>query len=723
MKKINCLLLLLFLFQLNTIAQNKITRCATDEEFHQQEMMQPKIKAGRQAMLKKMKLWLQQNRNTLLTKTDSIFIPLVVHVLWNKPEENISDSQILSQIEVLNNDFNSMNADTVNTPAYFKERRGKTHFYFRLAKQDPGGMPTTGINRRYTFVNHGFGLGTQINYTDEGGQDPWDARYYINIYVCRLARSTNTFAVTYFPGGGLLRDGIICDYRYFGTVGITTPPYDKGRTITHEMGHYFNLDHIWGPTDKTALADCTDDDHVWDTPTQLIAHEGCPRFPKISCVPDTSDMFMNYMDYTNDACMNMFTRGQAERMTASFYVMTPYLKNSKALQPPVITSNDAGIRKIISPADNSYTCNDKIFPRVVIINYGSKKLKSVTIEYYFEGSSKKYNAVFGDINIPAYSTDTVRLTGITVEGKGSIKFMASATSPNGKTDENKTNDNASVFINRNSVDAQTLPFKENFSAGKFPPKGWSIINTDNRFTWTTTTGSLLSGYSPSVMMDNIEYLSVGRTDDLVTPPLDFSGISKPVLLFDHAFAVFKPGIPYSDSLKVMISKDCGNSWETVFYKGGYELSTATNDRFAYFSPDSISQWRTNTIDLSAFANEPNVLVSFENISGKDNIIYLDNINVKAADRTRPLPVAKHTSDCSKVKIVSAGTAKSFYVEGFNFNEKVTVKCINAFGETTWTGQLYGGNIFYLPQSLTHGMYCLRFSTKEKKCTVKIQLIK
>lgn len=722
MKTVKIFLSVVFVFLLIINSSAQVRRCATYTEKAKEELIHPEYKAQRSLLQKnadqRMKLNKQLNING-----DSIFIPVVVHVLWNKPKENISDEQILSQIKVLNEDFNSANADTVKTPAYYKALRGKTNFYFRLAKQTPDGLPTSGINRVYTYVDSGFGLDGRINFTKFGGQDPWDPRYYVNIYVCVLYESSNTFAVTYFPGGSLRRDGIICDYRFFGTVGITTPPYDKGRTVTHEMGHYFNLDHTWGPTDLTSLPDCTDDDHVEDTAPQSVANYGCPKFPQISCISNLSDAYMSYMDYTNDACMNLFTKGQAERMVASYYIMTPYLKYSKALMEPVITKNDAGIKEIIKPFENGYTCRKQVKPKVVLRNFGTEVLHTVNIRYTLDGAAW-ISQQLEQLELAAYAMDTLELNAVDINASGSIMFKAGTVRPNGHMDENNSNNEASVTFNHTDGNGRALPLTENFYSVKFPPQGWSVINPDGLFKWTPTTGSLLSGYAPSVMMDNIEFPKHGSTDELITPSLDLSNSKKPALTFSHAFALYKFGKSKSDSLKVLVSTDCGDNWSTIFYKGGRDLSTATNGRYGYFSPDSATHWKKNVLDLSAYVGQPNVLISFQNIAGRENLLYLDNISVKemkeeSTSQVVAAEIKNVNAGCNNVTIIPNPVASRFSISGTDANILTSVVCTDAYGKTVWHINNVNRNYVELPASLKNGIYFLQVISADKICSQKI----
>jgi hypothetical protein len=240
-----------------------------------------------------------------------VTIPVVVHVVYYNATQNISDARILSQIQVLNDDFRRLNADAANTPSVFQGISADCEVNFCLATQDPSGNATTGIERRQTTVN-GFSTNDNVKFYNNGGLNIWDRDKYLNLWVCNLSGGLLGYAQ--FPGGPASTDGVVCDYAYFGTTGAT-PPFDKGRTATHEVGHWLNCYHIWGD-DGTS---CNGTDQASDTPNQADEHYGCPTFPQVSCSNGPNgDMFMNYMDYTDDACMNAFTTGQKNRMQALF---------------------------------------------------------------------------------------------------------------------------------------------------------------------------------------------------------------------------------------------------------------------------------------------------------------------------------------------------------------------------------------------------------------------
>ena len=242
----------------------------------------------------------------------TVTIPVVVHVVYNNATENISDAQILSQIDVLNDDFRRNNADAVFTAAGFLGVAADTEIEFCLASVDPSGNPTTGITRTST-TKTSFSTDDKVKQTSQGGIDAWDRDSYLNLWVCDLSGGLLGYAQ--FPGGAASTDGVVCDYQYFGTIGTATAPFDLGRTATHEVGHWLNLRHIWGD-DGTS---CAGSDLVADTPNQADETYGCPSTTRISCSNGPNgDMYQNYMDYTDDACMNILTSGQKTRMQALF---------------------------------------------------------------------------------------------------------------------------------------------------------------------------------------------------------------------------------------------------------------------------------------------------------------------------------------------------------------------------------------------------------------------
>ena len=248
--------------------------------------------------------------NPALQTRAVVTIPVVVHVVYKTAAENVSDAQIQSQIDILNADFRKLNADVTKVPAAFQSLVADCEIQFCLAKRTPTGAPTTGIERKAT-TKRSFSYSTNgVKSVASGGLAAWDATQYLNLWVCTLSNSTLGYAQ--FPGGALATDGVVILNRAFGSTGTAAAPFNKGRTATHEVGHWLNLRHIWGD-DSGA---CTGSDQVADTPNQGAENYGCPAATKASC-SNGGDMHMNYMDYTDDACMYMFSAGQKARMQAN----------------------------------------------------------------------------------------------------------------------------------------------------------------------------------------------------------------------------------------------------------------------------------------------------------------------------------------------------------------------------------------------------------------------
>ncbi|WP_230413103.1 zinc metalloprotease [Paraburkholderia antibiotica] len=245
-----------------------------------------------------------------VSRTGVTQIPVVVHVVYNTDAQNISDAQIHSQIDVLNRDYRKKNADAGSVPAAFQPLAADCRIEFALASTDPGGAATNGITRTKTSST-GFTDDDKVKAASTGGADAWPATKYLNLWVCPLDGGLLGYAQ--FPGGPAATDGVVILYTAFGTLGAAAAPFDLGRTASHEIGHWLNLRHIWGDDGNG----CNGSDFVDDTPNQAGPNFGKPAFPHVTCSNGPNgDMFMNYMDYVDDAAMFMFTADQVQRMQA-----------------------------------------------------------------------------------------------------------------------------------------------------------------------------------------------------------------------------------------------------------------------------------------------------------------------------------------------------------------------------------------------------------------------
>lgn len=587
----------------------KLIRCYSTEKMLESMAADPALIERRAAVNHKNDKYLARNeaeRDGILRAGNVITIPVVVHVVWRTSAGNITDARIMEQINRLNVDFRRQNTDAPQTPLEFQSVASDTEIQFCLATRDPQNNPTTGIVRVQTTLSN-IGSGNNY-YSATNGSPAWNTSQYLNIWVCEIGGGILGYA--YLPGSApATYDGVVIDYRYFGTTGAT-PPYNLGRTATHEVGHWLNLEHIWGDSPG-----CSPDDGVSDTPLQGSEYGGCPSHPQNSC--GSNDMFMNYMDYVNDACMNVYTAGQRNRMRTAIQNSRPGLLTSQGC---VSSSDDAGISQIIAP--NGTYCSGTIVPQVVIRNNGGNTLTSATINYRVDGGATSTQSWSG--NLTTNQSQTVTLPSITASN-GSHTFEAWTSSPNGQTDGDPTNDSQTANFTVSSG-GQALPFMEGFESAGFPYAGWTLNNPDGNVTWARTTTAAKTGVA-SMFMDNWDYTANGQVDEITLPALNCNtGSSSTVTMtFDLAYSLYSAS-GYSDTLRVQVSTDCGQTWTTVYNKAGNQLSTTGATTSVEFIPTA-AQWRNESIDLSAYNTAGNLLVKFRHTTDYENNLYVDNINI------------------------------------------------------------------------------------------------
>ena len=283
--------------QATDLATNAITKrsCAS------QEVLEAQLKADPTLAIRmnQIEAFTQNSMTNGRLVNGKVEIPVIVNVLYKTAAENISDAQIQTQINVLNQDFNATNPDFSSVPTLFSGVAANIGITFVLEK----------INRKAT-TKTSWGTRDAMKKTKQGGLDPTSPTTKLNLWACTIGGGILGYAQ--FPGGSTATDGVVIDSKYFGLSGTASYPYNLGRTATHEVGHWMNLRHIWG--DATCGSDL-----VNDTPTHNTANYGVPTYPHLStCTGTPVEMTMNYMDYTDDRGMYMFSNGQKTRMAAIF---------------------------------------------------------------------------------------------------------------------------------------------------------------------------------------------------------------------------------------------------------------------------------------------------------------------------------------------------------------------------------------------------------------------
>ncbi|MEL6670896.1 MAG: PKD domain-containing protein [Bacteroidota bacterium] len=547
----------------------------------------------------------QKSRSTnRINPNEILTIPVVVHVIYSNALENISDDQVRSQIRVLNEDYRRQNADARLTPAQFQRDAVDTGIEFCLAGVDPRGRPTNGIDR-ISMTGSPF----SESYINEfiKPNTIWDPNRYLNIWVCRVAGGILGYAqfpqssgLTGLPSnpGANKTDGVVISYNVFGTLGTVAPPFDRGRTTTHEIGHWMGLRHIWGD------GPCGVDDYCADTPEANEAHFSCPN-GGISCNNGRA-MVSNFMDYTDDACMNLFTRNQRTRMRT---VLENSPRRSSLLRSNVCQSS-------VAPPKPEFIADVNTGCGPLTVNFRDlSKGNPTAFKWSFPGgrpsTSKEQNPKV------VYRKPGIYPVTMVVSNPGGAKQIV-----------------RSDYI-RVLEEAQPLPLTVDFEPeSAYPPAGFQFINAQQDQGWAPTARIGGQGRSNGALtLNNYDNNLLGSSDLLISPVLDFSDATSPSLTFDVAYTAFSP--QYSDTFAIFVATGCNEIFRCIYYKGGENLKTAAYKQFP-FSP-SPEEWRSEGIDLKAYAGQPRVQFIFASFNGHGNDIYLDNLVFRKEALLKPEP--------------------------------------------------------------------------------------
>ena len=428
-------------------------RCGTMERFEYESKENNALLLQRNNISKTLKEW-KKNSST----PDSYTIPVVFHIIYKNESEYVSFEQVMSQLEVLNQDFNRTNPDANLTPAQFQDVAADCNINFCLAQRTENNDTTSGITYTQTSVSSFSLYDNRIFQDSLGGKTIWNSSDYLNIYVCDL---TNALGFSSFPGGNPNRDAVVVDFSNFGTIDIT-PPFNKGRTATHELGHWLDLYHIWGG------GNCSTDE-VDDTPTQETENYGCPTHPSPTC-DNNGDMFQNYMDYTNDACMNLFTNGQKERMHATLNTERLGIGNTDFCQLPY---EDIGINSNIQPLENQIYCGENLELITSLYNYSENAITKAKIYYQLDDENPIEFEWTGNID-PNTSQEINLGDQIFSTGEHILKIYSSL--PNGFRDINPLNDTS--YISFTITQGTNIDFAiqtDNYAEENY----WAILNSQN----------------------------------------------------------------------------------------------------------------------------------------------------------------------------------------------------------------------------------------------------
>ena len=593
---------LLFLLPLISQAQQR-DWCLSEILFQEKAKQDPTLLQIREKLDRETEAYIASHPNQ---KTSSVvkIIPVVFHVIHEGGPENISKAQILSQLDVMNQCYRRLNADTTDTPAPFKPLAADVQVEFRLAQLDPNGNCTDGITRTFSHL-------TNDARENVKALIDWPRDKYLNIWTVKTIENTGslggiTVGYAQFPGGGAATDGIEMNSSFIGTVGTGANSGNGGRALVHEVGHFLNLYHIWGDDNGA----CTGSDQVTDTPNQAdLNFTTCPTFPMTdACTPTGNGiMFMDYMDYTKGTCMNMFSVGQAARMNAALNSSVSSRNNLWSSANLIATGTDG------TPP---VTC-------VPIADFNTE------LRYICEGTTVNFvdNSWNGDPSswawsFPGGTPDTSNLQNPSVQYSTAGVYDVSLTVTNSAGNDTKTG-TGMIVVSPAAAAVGSVPYQEGFESIIIPGSDWFISN-DAGNSWEQTTVAAHTG-TKSMRINNYTGNPTGSVDGLVTTSFDLSNVTNTSMIFWRAFA-YRSNTS-TDALRIYASTNCGQLWSLRYNKTGTALGTA-GLLSSNFIPTA-AQWDADTVNLSStsVSTKPNVRFKFEYTQSSGNNIYIDDINL------------------------------------------------------------------------------------------------
>jgi hypothetical protein len=675
--------------------------CATDQANALQQVQLQKLLPGYKPTVATKTRATTALRTTAVTYT----LPVIVHVI-NDGEavgvgSNISQAQVLSQLDVLNEDYRNLNTDGTLVPAAFQPLRSDMQVQFVPAALDPNGnlLAEPGIDRvnRNTkgWTAPPYAPNSSLTYI-EGTIKPgsyWDPNRYINIWVMNLG--SNLLGYAQFPdntaglgglsplGGSATTDGVVILYTAFGRVGTLAAPFNKGRTLTHELGHWFGLRHIWG--DDERLPDtCSGSDYADDTPNQAVQNYGCPTYPHVTCANGPSgDMFMDYMDYVDDACMQMFSASQKDRLQAVMAAGTPrrsILATSTVACPNGVAAATATNSGVVCPGST-----------VTLAATGP-----AGATYAWTGpnnyTSAQQNPVLANITTAMAGVYTVQVSVATGACPGTasttVALNPAPPVPALATTATSLCPGSVATLSATNLVASALP-SENFNGAA---TGWTITNAgEASAAWQyrtaysySSTYFTLNNYSLDGTRFALANSDVGGAGSLTStvltsPVFSTQGYASLQLTFLQRF-IYLSG----DVAVVEVSTD-GTAWTAV--------ASYTADQGTAATP------ATSTISLNAFLNKPRVQVRWRYNTSWSYFWAIDNVQFSGSAPTPTyawsvvsgdgLPAATNTPSITVAPTQSSVYRLTVSYPGVACTSSATIGVIVSL--PTWNGTAGNGN--------------------------------
>jgi PKD repeat protein len=694
MKKIILPIFLSLLFISNSFAQ-KFNKCITHEMYLEQIKNDPLFLVNQQNLeIETHEFTSNQNQNRSAAAIR--IIPVVFHVVHEYGNESISKAQILDQLRTLNEDFRRLNPDTVNTPQPFKSISGDTEIEFRLATLDPNGNCTDGINRIYSPLTNNARDNIKALVT------AWPRNKYLNVWIVKSIENSSGSAGTVlgyaqFPGGSASTDGIVLRSDRTGSIGTS----NDGRTMTHEIGHWLNLRHIWGD-------DQCGNDLVSDTPVHFEDNSGCPSFPHLSDCSGANangDMFTNYMDYSNGTCMNQFSIGQGNRMNAALSSSTSGRNNLPSSANLISTGTTTVVTPNCAPVADFTPFLPTLICPGTSVTFNDETYRAVPTSYSwsFPGGT------------PSTSTEVNPVVVYNTPGT----YQASLTVSNAAGSSSFSRQSLIIVAPENAQENDTLT--QGFEIQDIPNDKWLVVNrTAGSKTFVRTSTSKFAG-AFSAFIDNFNNRE-GDIDELISPTFDFTNIDSLSITYKYAYAQRTTSAASSNRLQVFLSIDCGKTWSLRSNVFGANLATIAAQNTAFF-PTQIAQWENVVIpNIGGFANGTSVRIKFVFTSGDGNNFFIDNIQIKGNSTTSINEVNLE----SNFSIQPNPNNGLFNLTSKDFNGKVNeVSIYSLIGKEIYRNNFVNSNnkLDVDISNFSNGVYFMQVKTSKGNITKKIVLTK
>jgi hypothetical protein len=632
-----------------SFTQQALKRCGTMEALQKQLETDPVFRANYEKGQRDYERSLQNGSGARTQRVSSltgpVTIPVVVHIVLPNPNI-VTDADVQYFIDRLNLDFSGLNPDSTNVGT-FQSVRGHSLLRFTLARRDPSGNLTNGIERKVGAGTINGGEPQPIK-AAANGLAPWDYTKYYNLWVGVGSGGLLGIAPT-IGVGTAASDGVCVDYSAFShNACYSIPQFNLARTAVHEIGHNFGLFHITGDAScgvdfkqlATAPAMILPDALLApadDTPTQTSLTSGCPTVGTLNgCSPSVPKMFQNYMDYTDDPCYSMFTKGQVARMEYVLENFRPgYLTTQGHIPPASAVALDALPFESVAPGGYelngctvtnygaTLSCPGAYTPKFRVRNNGQTTLTSVVAGYRLNNGAAVSQTFPVNIVNGASAVVSFAPTNSLVVGTNTFRFFTSA--PNAGVDQVPSNDSLTATLT--VLTAAPIPVSETFE-GAFPGN-WTIFNPNGNVTWIRRTPG--NNSTNALFINNYDNQLPGQIDEFRSQALTVNPADSIIINFDLAHKAY-PAAGFVDTLTVLVSSDCGATFTPVFKKWGTNLATAGTSDLSYLNPIA-SDWITQRIGLggSTLASGQ-ITIAIRNTNGYGNNIFIDNINIaKKAD--------------------------------------------------------------------------------------------